>query len=87
MSQSLVFDIETIPLDFDTSFDDSQKEYLLRGCNSEEEREERKGLGGLNPLLGKVINRAPLDPVSSVSIPDWLHMCELSILKTGILPW
>jgi predicted PolB exonuclease-like 3'-5' exonuclease len=55
MSQSLVFDIETIPLDFDTSFDDAQKEYLLRGCSTDEEREDKKNLGGLNPLLGKVV--------------------------------
>lgn len=53
--QSLVFDIETIPLDFDTSFDDAQKEYLMRGTATDEERELRKSWGGLNPFLGKVV--------------------------------
>jgi DNA polymerase elongation subunit (family B) len=53
--QTLVFDIETIPLDFDNTFDDVQKEYLLRGTTTEEEEEQRKGLGGLNPLLGQVV--------------------------------
>jgi predicted PolB exonuclease-like 3'-5' exonuclease len=53
--QTLVFDIETIPLDFETSFDEVQKEYLLRGADTDEAREDRKHLGGLNPLLGKVV--------------------------------
>ena len=53
--QSLVFDIETVPLDFETSFDEVQKEYLLRGCQTDEEREIRKGWGGLNPLTGKIV--------------------------------
>src|SRR4051812_43030736 len=53
--QTLVFDIETIPLDFEQSFDAVQQEYLLRGCASDEEREVRKSWGGLNPLTGKVV--------------------------------
>src|ERR1700733_4925560 len=52
---TLIFDIETVPLDFETSFDEAQKEYLLRGTTSDEEREQKKGYGGLNPLLGKVV--------------------------------
>lgn len=52
---TLIFDIETIPLDFATSFDAVQQEYLLRGCKDDEEREARKGWGGLNPLTGKVV--------------------------------
>ena len=40
---SLVFDIETIPLDFETSFDDVQKEYLMRGTTTDEERETGDG--------------------------------------------
>jgi hypothetical protein len=55
MANTLVFDIETVPLDFDASFDDVQKEYLLRGLDTEEKIENQKGLGGLNPLLGKVV--------------------------------
>lgn len=52
---TLIFDIETIPLDFKTSFDEVQQEYLLRGAATEEERETRKGWGGLNPLTGQVV--------------------------------
>jgi 3'-5' exonuclease len=52
---SLVFDIETIPLDFPTSFDEAQLEYLYRGCQTEEEREKIRSWGGLNPFLGKVV--------------------------------
>ncbi|MDP4199282.1 MAG: ribonuclease H-like domain-containing protein [Bacteroidota bacterium] len=52
---TLIFDIETIPLDFETSFDEVQRDYLLRGAVTEEEREQRKGWGGLNPLTGKVV--------------------------------
>lgn len=55
MPLTLVFDIETTPLDFDTSFDDVQKEYLLRGTEDEEKIEKVKGLGALNPLLGQCI--------------------------------
>ncbi|MEI8134393.1 MAG: ribonuclease H-like domain-containing protein [bacterium] len=53
--QSLVFDIETVPLPFDESFDDVQKEYLLRGCKTDEEIENQKRFGALNPLLGRVV--------------------------------
>ena len=55
MPLTLVFDIETTPLDFDTTFDDVQKEYLLRGLEDEEKIEKLKGLGALNPLLGQCI--------------------------------
>jgi DNA polymerase elongation subunit (family B) len=55
MPLTLVFDIETTPLDFDTAFDDIQKEYLLRGTDDEEKIEKIKGLGALNPLLGQCI--------------------------------
>src|SRR4051812_29655159 len=53
--QTLIFDIETVPLDFATSFDEVQQEYLLRGTVSDEEREQRKGYGALNPLTGQVV--------------------------------
>jgi predicted PolB exonuclease-like 3'-5' exonuclease len=53
--QTLIFDIETVPLDFESSFDEAQKEYLLRGSTSDEEREQKKGYGALNPLTGKVV--------------------------------
>ncbi len=52
---TLIFDIETVPLDFHSSFDAAQQEYLLRGAGTEEERELRKGYGALNPLTGKIV--------------------------------
>src|ERR1019366_2666964 len=55
LMNTLIFDIETVPLPFDTSFDPAQQEYLLRGTTTEEERELRKGWGALNPLTGKVV--------------------------------
>jgi predicted PolB exonuclease-like 3'-5' exonuclease len=55
MTKTLVFDIETAPLDFDNSFDDVQKEYLLRGLETEEQIEKQKGFGALNPLLGRIV--------------------------------
>src|SRR4051812_47240580 len=53
--QSFVFDIETIPLPFDESFDDVQKEYLLRNAKNEEEIDNQKRFGALNPLLGRIV--------------------------------
>lgn len=55
MSQSLIFDIETVPLPFDETFDEVQKEYLLRNAKTEEEIEAIKRYGALNPLLGRVV--------------------------------
>lgn len=52
---TLVFDIETIPLDYEETFDDVQIEYLLRGCQSDEEREKMRGMGALNPFTGKIV--------------------------------
>jgi 3'-5' exonuclease len=52
---TLIFDIETVPLNFEQSFDVAQQEYLLRGCTTDEEREQRKGWGALNPLTGQVV--------------------------------
>lgn len=53
--QSLVFDIETIPVNFEETFDEVQMEYLMRGAANDEERELRKSWGGLNPFLGKIV--------------------------------
>jgi len=50
----LVFDIETIPLNFD-SFSESQKEYILRGTSTEEEAEKKKGEMALAPLTAQVV--------------------------------
>jgi predicted PolB exonuclease-like 3'-5' exonuclease len=74
---SLVFDIETIPLDWDSSFDDVQKEYLLRGTASDEERETRKGWGGLNPLTGQVVCIGTLIHETKRGSALFLHSEEL----------
>ncbi|HET9136510.1 MAG TPA: ribonuclease H-like domain-containing protein [Candidatus Kapabacteria bacterium] len=55
MTQTFVFDIETVPLPFDESFDDTQKEYLLRGLTTDEQIENQKRFGALNPLLGRIV--------------------------------
>jgi len=50
----LVFDIETVPLNFD-SFSESQQEYILRGTSTEEEIEKKKNEMGLTPFTAQVI--------------------------------
>jgi hypothetical protein len=50
----LVFDIETAAVPFDT-LEESQQEYLLRGCRTDEEREKEKELMSLNPLTSQVV--------------------------------
>ncbi len=49
----LVFDIETAALPFE-SFAESQQEYLLRGAQSDDDREERKRMMSLNPLTARI---------------------------------
>lgn len=50
----LTFDIETVPLDCD-SLSDSQKEFLFRNLNSEEEIEKRKAEFGLSPFTAQIV--------------------------------
>ncbi len=52
--QFLVFDIETIPQDYD-SFSESQQEYILRRAETEEEKEKKLGEMALAPLTARVI--------------------------------
>lgn len=54
MSSFLVFDIETIPIEFE-SLSESQKEYILRRANSDEEIEQRKNEMALSPLTARVV--------------------------------
>ncbi len=54
MTNYLVFDIETIPEDFD-SLSTSQQEYLLRRANTEEEIAQRKNEMALSPLTARVV--------------------------------
>ncbi|GBD07077.1 hypothetical protein HRbin21_00891 [bacterium HR21] len=50
----IVFDIETIPLPWE-SFAPSQQEFLLRGAHSESEQERRKAEMALSPFTAQVI--------------------------------
>lgn len=50
----LTFDIETVPLDWD-SFSPSQKEFLLRNLSTDEEIEKRKSELGLSPFTAQIV--------------------------------
>ncbi|MBM2815111.1 MAG: 3'-5' exonuclease, PolB [Ignavibacteria bacterium] len=50
----LVFDIETVPLEYD-SFSESQQEYILRGTTTDEEKEKKLREMALSPLTAKVV--------------------------------
>jgi len=50
----LVFDIETSPLEWE-SFADSQREYLLRNLETQEEIDKRKADLGLSPFTAQII--------------------------------
>ena len=55
---ALIMDIETVGEDFETDFNDYEKEYLLKYATSDEEREEFKLKTALSPLTGKVVTIA-----------------------------
>jgi len=59
--QKLVFDIETIGIDFE-SLDKISQEYLLQYAESEEEEEETKERLGFYPLTGEVVAIGILNP-------------------------
>ncbi len=50
----LVFDVETIPIDWD-NFSKSQKEFLLRNVETQEELSKRKNDLGLSPFTAQII--------------------------------
>jgi DNA polymerase elongation subunit (family B) len=50
----IAFDIETVPLPWE-SFSPSQQEFLLRGAQSEEEQQRRKAEMALSPFTAQVI--------------------------------
>lgn len=50
----LVFDIETIPIDWD-NFSESQKEFLLRNVETREDLSKRKNDLGLSPFTAQII--------------------------------
>jgi DNA polymerase elongation subunit (family B) len=51
----LVFDIETSALPFE-GFDETQQEFLLRGCATDDDRRRQKELMSLNPLTAQVVS-------------------------------
>lgn len=54
MEQYLIFDIETAPIDFE-KLDESQQEYLLRKCETDEEKEKVKFEMALSPMTSRVV--------------------------------
>ena len=50
----LIYDLETIPLEWE-SFSESQQEYLLRNAETEEERQKKKNEFALSPLTGSIV--------------------------------
>ena len=61
VQQKLIFDIETIGVDFE-SLDKLSQEYLLRYTESEEETEELKEHLGFWPLTGEIVAIGVLNP-------------------------
>lgn len=54
VSNYIAFDIETASLNFDT-LSPSQQEYLLRGANTDEEKDKKKYEMGLSPFTAQVV--------------------------------
>ena len=73
----LVFDIETVPLAFD-SFSESQQEYILRGTSNEEEEAKKKGEMGLAPLTAQVV-------CIGIQLIERNEKGEYNILKHGAI--
>jgi hypothetical protein len=57
----VIFDIETIGVDFE-SLDESQQQYILRYATTEEEAEREKSKLGLYPLTGEIVAIGMLNP-------------------------
>jgi hypothetical protein len=57
----VVVDIETVGFDFD-SFDKKSQEYLLKYCESDEDKEDAKKKLSLYPMTGEVITIGMLNP-------------------------
>jgi len=62
--KSVVFDIETAGISWD-SLSEHEQDYLLKTARSEEEAEAEKGKLGLSALTGKVISIAMYNPETS----------------------
>ena len=61
MSPRIIFDIETIGVEFN-SLDKKSKEFLLLNADSEEEKEQIKEELGFSPLTGQVVAVGILNP-------------------------
>lgn len=57
----IIFDIETVGVDFDT-LDASSQEYWLKNSETEEDKEDARSKLGLCPLTGQVVVIAVLNP-------------------------
>ncbi len=73
-----VFDIETAPTDWEL-LSDSQKEYWLRGANTEEELENRMFLRSLTPLTARIVCIACMVMEKNPQTKQW------QIIKQGVL--
>jgi len=60
----LIFDIETVGVDFDT-LDKSSQDYLLKFADSPEEQEKAKNSTSFSPLLGEIVAIGILNPDTS----------------------
>ena len=84
MGWFLVFDIETVPLDWD-SFSESQQEYLLRRAETEEEKEKKLKELALSPLTSKIVCIG-LQLVEKTSDSDYeIHKCAAFSLDEQLL--
>ncbi|MBI5401527.1 ribonuclease H-like domain-containing protein [Candidatus Wolfebacteria bacterium] len=61
IQQKLVFDIETIGLDFET-FDKTSQEYMVKFAEDESEKKEIKERLGFSPLTGEIVAIGILNP-------------------------
>jgi hypothetical protein len=64
----LVFDIETAAIPFD-QLEESQQEYITRGCQTEEERQKQIDFMSLNPLTSQVVSIGMLHAGSTHAEP------------------
>ena len=86
--KKLIFDIETIGVDFET-LDKISQEYLLQYAESEEEEKETKESLGFYPLTGEVVAIGILNPDTNkgaiyLKIPNSQFLIPNSSLEEGL---
>jgi 3'-5' exonuclease len=72
-----VFDIETVGIPLET-FDDAQQEYLLRGAQTDEDREKKIREFALAPLTAKIV-------CIGIVIMQWNRGDEPTLVRQGAL--